>query len=125
MTRQEAAEHLRVTTKTIDRWVRDGKLTRYTISGLRSVRFKTSELDGLLEPEGAPVQAEQEAPDRSAWLRTPPTEQNPHCPGPYASCPPQNPDIDPNEHVICEHLWCDKCRMWVSHYGGDRYECGH
>lgn len=51
MTRQEAADHLRVSVDTIDRYARDGKVTKYNVAGTRSVRYKTAELDALLTPE--------------------------------------------------------------------------
>jgi excisionase family DNA binding protein len=51
MTRATAAGYMDVSTTTIDRWARDGKLTRFKVSGLRSIRFKREELDALLAPE--------------------------------------------------------------------------
>jgi excisionase family DNA binding protein len=50
-TRLEAAQYARVTVGTIDRWVRDGLLTRHTVSGTRSVRFHTDDLDKLMIPD--------------------------------------------------------------------------
>ncbi len=50
-TRAEAAQYLRVTPKTIDRYVQQGLLTKFSIAGGRSTRFKVSELDALLQPE--------------------------------------------------------------------------
>lgn len=41
-----------VTGQTIDRWVREGRLTRYRMAGHKKVsRFKRSELDALLVAE--------------------------------------------------------------------------
>jgi excisionase family DNA binding protein len=51
MTREEAAEYLRVSPFTLDRWVRQGRLQRHRIDGLRSARFRQSELDALVVPE--------------------------------------------------------------------------
>lgn len=51
MTRQEAADHLRVSVDTIDRYARDSKIKKYTVAGTRSIRFKVTELDALLAPE--------------------------------------------------------------------------
>jgi excisionase family DNA binding protein len=49
MTKREAAEHMRVSTKTIDRLVRDGKLTKFPVAGSsRAVRFRRDDLDKLL-----------------------------------------------------------------------------
>jgi excisionase family DNA binding protein len=53
MTRAEAAEYLRVTPKTIDRYVERGQLVRFTIAGSRSTRFRKDMLDRLLAPEGS------------------------------------------------------------------------
>lgn len=49
-TRQEAAEYARVTVGSIDRWARNGDLTRYYPRGTRSVRFHRDELDSLMIP---------------------------------------------------------------------------
>jgi hypothetical protein len=51
MTRAEAADHLRVTPKTIDRYVERGQLVRFTIAGSRSTRFRKDMLDRLMAPE--------------------------------------------------------------------------
>ncbi len=57
LTRPEAAAYLRIHVDTLDRYARDKKITRYTVAGTRSVRFKVTELDNLVRP------AEEEAPD--------------------------------------------------------------
>lgn len=54
MTKAEAAAYMRVDTRTIDRWVRDGKLTRHRVSGIQSVRFARADLEGLLTAEPTP-----------------------------------------------------------------------
>lgn len=59
-TRHEAAELLRVSVATIDRWVRNGSLTRYAAPSGRS-RFARADLLGLQKREAA-----VEAEDRSA-----------------------------------------------------------
>lgn len=51
LTKVEAAKYLRVATSTVDRWVREGRITRYKIGGTQSVRFKRPELDALLVAE--------------------------------------------------------------------------
>lgn len=43
---------MQVTGSTIDRWVREGRLTRYTLAGhKKGSRYRRSELDGLMVPE--------------------------------------------------------------------------
>lgn len=51
MTREEAATYLRVSTSTLDRYVREGKLARHRLAGTRSARFHKEELDALVEPD--------------------------------------------------------------------------
>lgn len=57
LTRTEAADYARVSVQTIDRWVRDKKLTRHRIDGLRSVRFHRDDVDKLMIPEARIVGA--------------------------------------------------------------------
>lgn len=52
MTRQEVGAHLRVSVKTVDRYVREGKLTRHHLGGGTAVRFQRAEVEGLLAPAG-------------------------------------------------------------------------
>lgn len=52
LTKLEAAEYLRVRPRTIDRWVAEGRLTRYKLKGLQSVRFDRAELDRMIQPAG-------------------------------------------------------------------------
>jgi len=47
--RQEAANYLGVSSKTIDRMREDGRLKAYIIEGTSSFRFKVAELDALME----------------------------------------------------------------------------
>lgn len=49
-TRTESAEYARVSVGTIDRWAREGDLTRHYPRGTRSVRFHRDELDRLMVP---------------------------------------------------------------------------
>jgi excisionase family DNA binding protein len=51
LTRKEAAEHLRVHVRTVDKWADEGRITRYKVEGIQSVRFKREELDALMVPE--------------------------------------------------------------------------
>lgn len=51
LTKEQAAAHLQVTTRTIDRLVKAGKLRKHVLDGTNSVRFKREDLDGLMEPE--------------------------------------------------------------------------
>lgn len=48
MTRARAAGYMDVSLNTIDRWAREGKIRRYQVAGMRSVRFKREELDALV-----------------------------------------------------------------------------
>jgi excisionase family DNA binding protein len=50
MTRDAAAEYMSVSPFTIDRWVREGRLVRHRIEGIRSVRYARRELDALVVP---------------------------------------------------------------------------
>lgn len=50
LTRAEAAERLRVSPKTIDRWTREGRLTKHKVGDLQSVRFAAAEVDKLVQP---------------------------------------------------------------------------
>lgn len=50
MTREEAAKYLRVHVRTLDRWMREGKLPHYRIAGIRTIRIKLSDLEALLTP---------------------------------------------------------------------------
>jgi len=47
MTRQEAAEYMGVSPRTIDRWVTEHRLTRYKLDDTRSTRFAVEELDAM------------------------------------------------------------------------------
>lgn len=70
-TKAEAAEYLSVSQGTLDRWVRDGKLTRHKIQGTESVRFLTEELDALVVPETrvAPTTLRKQYPSEyGIWL---------------------------------------------------------
>jgi excisionase family DNA binding protein len=49
-TRTEAAERARVSTKTLDNWVRSGRLPRHGAG--RLVRFDPADVDALLRGEG-------------------------------------------------------------------------
>lgn len=54
LNRAEAAEYLRVHVTTIDRWVKEGRITKYTgADGLSLARFRRDELDALLAPAKA------------------------------------------------------------------------
>lgn len=50
LTKSEAAGYLRVGSRTIDRYVDQGRITRYRIGDLRTVRFDREELDALVRP---------------------------------------------------------------------------
>ncbi len=48
MTTEEVAAFMHVSRHTVARWHRDGRLPKYTIAGLQSVRFKRSDVEALL-----------------------------------------------------------------------------
>lgn len=50
LTRKEAAEHMRVSERTIDRWADDDLLQEYKVGGLQSTRFKRADLDAMVKP---------------------------------------------------------------------------
>ena len=52
MTKQEAAAHLRVSPVTLDRYVREGLVTKYVIGSKQSPRFRRTELDAIVTPAG-------------------------------------------------------------------------
>lgn len=52
LTKNEAAEYMRVHPRTIDDWAKAGRITRHRIEGLQSVRFRRDELDALVVPVG-------------------------------------------------------------------------
>lgn len=54
MTREEAAEYLRCSVPTIDRYARSGLLPKHRLG--RAVLFKKEELDALVEPDSATQQ---------------------------------------------------------------------
>ncbi len=53
LTRDEAGAYLRVAPATIDRYAREGKITRMRLAGSRTPRFRKEELDNLLTPDPA------------------------------------------------------------------------
>ena len=59
--RQEAATYLGVSPKTLDRYVRDGKIKKFTIDGLSTPRFRQQDLDSLVAP--ASDEADEGNPD--------------------------------------------------------------
>lgn len=50
LTREEAAQRLRVSPHTVDRYARDGKLMKHKVAGTQSVRFLAEEVDALVQP---------------------------------------------------------------------------
>lgn len=52
MTRQEAADELRVTPRRIDAYVRDGALPRYHLAGTRTPRFRIEDVRALIVKDG-------------------------------------------------------------------------
>lgn len=111
LTRTEAAEHLRVTPSTIDRWARQGLVTRHRLTGTaRGVRYKREELDALLQPVSADEDDDQ---GDLSWATVPPTSDNRKCQGKSAGyC------------RDCDHVWCRTCERWINDTGFGP-SCGH
>lgn len=57
-TRREAANHLRVTTHTVDDHVRAGRLVKYSAIGSRTVLLDPDQVRALVRPVPAEVGAE-------------------------------------------------------------------
>lgn len=51
LTREQAATFLSVHPKTLDRWFREGRVERYKVAGIQSVRYKEEDLRALLIPD--------------------------------------------------------------------------
>lgn len=49
LTRKEAAAYMTCSVPTIDRWIREGRLTKHTVQDTQSVRLDRDELDSLLK----------------------------------------------------------------------------
>jgi excisionase family DNA binding protein len=56
LTAKEAAQHLKVATRTVLAWARDGKIKAYALSGTerRVLRFLRTDLDAMLLMPSAP-----------------------------------------------------------------------
>jgi excisionase family DNA binding protein len=50
-TRTEAAQYARVSVTTLDRWAREGKITRHKTPGGRGVRYTKIDIDNAMTPE--------------------------------------------------------------------------
>jgi excisionase family DNA binding protein len=50
-TRIEAAAYARVSLTTLDRWARDGKITRHRTPGGRGVRYTKTDIDNAMTAE--------------------------------------------------------------------------
>lgn len=51
LTRAEAAQYLRVSPRTIDRWAKTGIITRHLVAGVaRSSRYLRKELEQMVRP---------------------------------------------------------------------------
>lgn len=57
LTGAQAIKHLQVSQSTFYRLVREGKITKYTLPGMKDPRYKQEELDALFTP--APVEDAQ------------------------------------------------------------------
>lgn len=55
MTTTEAADHLRVTVRTIARYVQDGKLDSYRLADSGQLRFLSHDVDALIVPAEVPA----------------------------------------------------------------------
>jgi excisionase family DNA binding protein len=92
MTRQEAADHLRVSVDTIDRYARDGRIKKYVIAGTRTTRYKVSELDALLAPE------EETGCDHDQWEHDQDEWSCANC-----GCPLAKADPVSDHKLLCGH----------------------
>jgi excisionase family DNA binding protein len=52
LTRKDVAERLRVTVRTVDDYVRQGRLPRFRIAGSRTTRFRVEDVRALVVPNG-------------------------------------------------------------------------
>lgn len=50
LTKDQAAERLQVSTRTIERYIVEGGVRKYAADGGRMVRFRSDEIDGLMKP---------------------------------------------------------------------------
>lgn len=50
LTKEEAADRLRVSPHTVDRYVRRGELTKHKLAGTQTVRFRADQVDALAVP---------------------------------------------------------------------------
>jgi excisionase family DNA binding protein len=50
MSKQEAADYLRISLPSLDRWMREGRVRFYKAGGQQSVRFHISDLDAVMRP---------------------------------------------------------------------------
>jgi excisionase family DNA binding protein len=50
LTREEAADRLRVSPRTVDRYATEGKLAKHKLAGTQSVRFRAADVDALVQP---------------------------------------------------------------------------
>lgn len=51
LNRNEAADFLEVSVRTIDRWTKEGRLTRYQSGPAKKILYNLKELKALAEPE--------------------------------------------------------------------------
>ena len=49
LTVAEAAQYMRCTERTIRRWIADGLISQYKITGIQSVRIKLADLESMFE----------------------------------------------------------------------------
>jgi excisionase family DNA binding protein len=50
MTKTEVAAYLRVSPATVDRWVRECRITVFKVAGTQSVRFERHAVEALIVP---------------------------------------------------------------------------
>jgi excisionase family DNA binding protein len=74
LTARELAERLGVSTETVLRWARRGRLPAVYLSS-RAIRFREADIDAWLEQRATPRRGVRPAtPDAARWQATPPLQ---------------------------------------------------
>lgn len=73
--KKEAADYMGVSTSTVDRWVREGRLRAYYLPGGKTRRFRKADLDAAVAPKPDPDAVYLNVLARMNRTYTPPGEQ--------------------------------------------------